>query len=122
MREKLTILDQYGFETDVFDKYRESVRRSNQDAVKVFSILVIASALLISVYGFVTNQAKEGAIFCALSLAAGISGAVISFRKKPNRAVPQSKHRSIPDPQKKSPRPPKRRKAASGRFWRWPRR
>ena len=87
MSGKMARWNQYGFETDVFDKYRDAVRRSNQDALKVFSVLVIASALVITAYGFITKQAKEGAVFCMLSLAAGILGAVVSFRKEPGRTV-----------------------------------
>ena len=87
MSGKMARWNQYGFETDVFDKYRDAVRRSNQDALKVFSVLVIASALVITAYGFITKQAKEGVVFCMLSLAAGILGAVVSFRKEPGRTV-----------------------------------
>ena len=85
MYEKWRRWNQYGYDADVFDKYREPVRRSNQNAVKVFSCLVILSALLISAYGFITRQALTGAVFCVMSLAAGILGLVVSFRKKSSR-------------------------------------
>ena len=85
MYEKWRRWNQYGYDADVFDKYREPVRRSNQNAVKVFSCLVILSDLLISAYGFITRQALTGAVFCVMSLAAGILGLVVSFRKKSSR-------------------------------------
>ena len=85
MYEKWRRWNQYGYDADVFDKYREPVRRSNQNAVKVFSCLVILSDLLISAYGFITRQALTGAVFCVMSLAAGILGLVVSFRKTSSR-------------------------------------
>ena len=53
MKEKLQFWNQYGFELDVFDKYRDSVTRSNKVAIKVLSVLVIFVTLVIMVFGFV---------------------------------------------------------------------
>ena len=45
MNEMLKRWNQYGYDLDVFDKYRDAVRRSNQSAVRVFSVLAVISSL-----------------------------------------------------------------------------
>jgi len=82
MKEKIRIWNQYGFRLDVFDKYREAARRSNEDSVRVFSVLAIICAVSISVFGIITKQSLFGAVFCVLELIAGIVGAVLAFRRK----------------------------------------
>ena len=64
MKEKIRIWNQYGFRLDVFDKYREAARRSNEDSVRVFSVLAIVCAVSISVFGIITKQSLFGAVFC----------------------------------------------------------
>lgn len=86
MREKARFLNQYGYRPDVFDKYREAVRISNRGSVRVFSVLAIISAIAVMIFGFTTNQPKEGAVFCTVALIAGIVGACVSFRPKAARA------------------------------------
>ena len=81
MREKFRFWNQYGFEMDIFDKYRESVTRSNQGSVRVFSVLVTVTTLIIMIYGFWTGQPETGAIFCFCALSAGVYGMYVSFRK-----------------------------------------
>ena len=85
MREKLTIWNQYGFATDVFDKYRDAVKRSNRDAVRVLSIFTLFSCAATMVYGFVTKQDTTGLIFCLIQLAAGVAGVLVSFSEKSSR-------------------------------------
>ena len=85
MREKVTFWNQYGFATDVFDKYRDAVKRSNRDAVKVLSIIALFSCAATIVFGFATNQDLTGLFFCLIQLAAGIAGILISFSKKSTR-------------------------------------
>ena len=85
MRELLAIWNQYGFETDVFDKYREAVKRSNGDSVKVLSCLSIATSLMMIVYTLVTQMPMIGLAICLAQLAAGIAGVLISFRKDSSR-------------------------------------
>ena len=80
MREKLRFWNQYGYDVDVFDKYRDSVTRSNQISVKVFSVLAMAVTLIIMVFGFLTKQAETGAIYCFLTLSAGVYGVYVSFQ------------------------------------------
>ena len=84
MMEKLRLWNQYGFKPDVFDKYRESVRRSNQGSIRVFSVLAIVSSITIICYGLITGQPKTGAVFCLMQLTSGIYGATVSFRKGRN--------------------------------------
>lgn len=85
MNEFMTRFNQYGFATDVFDKYRDAVKRSNRDSVRVLSCITIFACAATIVYGFVTNQDIIGLFFCLLQLAAGIAGAVVSFRKNASR-------------------------------------
>ena len=85
MKERLQFWNQYGFELDVFDKYRDSVTRSNRVAVKVFSALVIVTTLIILVFGFITKQPEEGAIFCFISLSAGVYGLYVTFQEESSR-------------------------------------
>ncbi len=85
MGEKIQHWNQYGYHIDVFDKYREAVRRSNRSAVRVFSALAILSALMITVYGLVSHQAAAGAVFCISQLAAGCIGAAVSCRRNCSR-------------------------------------
>jgi diguanylate cyclase (GGDEF)-like protein len=85
MKEFLTHINQYGFATDVFDKYRDAVKRSNRDAVRVLSCIAIIACIATTIFGFVTKQAKLGLFFCMLMLAAGVAGAIVSFRKDSSR-------------------------------------
>ena len=85
MNEKWRYWNQYGFHVDVFDKYRDPVKRSNQNAVRVFSCLVLATTLMLMIYGLITKQAASGAVFCVISLAAGIFGAIAGFHKNSSR-------------------------------------
>ena len=80
MREKLRILNQYGYEVDVFDKYRDSVTKSNQISVKVFSVMAIFCTLIIMVFGLLTKQPETGLIYSFLALSAGAYGAYVSFQ------------------------------------------
>ena len=85
MKEKLRLWNQYGFQPDVFDKYRDAARRSNEDSARVFSVLAIISSVSVLVFGFIMKQAPMGAVFCILQLIAGIVGALVSFRRESPR-------------------------------------
>lgn len=85
MKEKLRFWNQYGFEMDIFDKYRDSVTRSNQGSVRVFSVLAIITTLIIMIFGFVFKQPETGAIYCFLTLSAGAYGMFVSFQKESTR-------------------------------------
>jgi len=87
MLEFLRKLNQYGYDVDVFDKYRGAVRNSNRDAVWVLSWMAIVSSVIISVFGVTTNQPKTGIIFCAIQAAAGVGGAVTSKRRESTRGA-----------------------------------
>jgi diguanylate cyclase (GGDEF)-like protein len=80
MREKLRLLNQYGYETDIFDKYRDSVTKSNQIAVKMISVLAFFCTLIIMVFSIVTKQPETGLIYSFLALCAGVYGAYVSFQ------------------------------------------
>ena len=64
MKEKATIWNQYGFATDVFDKYRDAVKRCNRDAVKVLSMIALFSCVATIIFGFSTKQHIAGFFFC----------------------------------------------------------
>lgn len=85
MMVRLTFWNQYGFSTDVFDKYRDAVKRSNRDSVRVISCITLFSCIATIIFGLVTKQDLTGLIFCLVQLAAGIAGAVVSFRKESTR-------------------------------------
>ena len=87
MLERLTAWNQYGFEADVFDKYREAVRRSNRGSVKVLSCISIVACLMTIVFGYVTKQDEQGLVYCLLQLAAAIAGLVVSLQKNSTRSA-----------------------------------
>jgi len=78
--------NKYGFDVDVIDKYREAVRKSNRDAVKVLSVMGISAAVLLTGYGVVTKEPIRGLFFCMLLLAAGIFGLMVSHRPDSSRS------------------------------------
>ena len=85
MREMLARWNQYGFTVDVFDKYRDAVRRSNRVAVMVLSCISIAACAATIAFGFVTNQPKDGLFFCLFQMAAAVAGVIVSARKNSGR-------------------------------------
>ena len=75
----------YGFETDVFDTYREAVRRSNRASLRVLSVVGCVIALLISVYGYMTYHALNIVWFCLGLLAVSVLTMVAAFREHTHR-------------------------------------
>lgn len=84
MRERLTRWNQYGYETDAIDKYRDAVRRSNRASLTVLSIIGLVVALLMTVYGVATKKESAGIVICLILLAAA-SAAFLVARKKESR-------------------------------------
>ena len=78
---------QYGFDTDVFDTYREAVRRSNRQSIQVLSILGVVISLVTVAYGVTTRQGSDGLWFCVALLATSALAAVASFRKQTPRGL-----------------------------------
>lgn len=78
---------QYGFDTDVFDTYREAVRRSNRQSIQVMSMLGIVISLVTLAYGMTTRQHTDGLWFCVALLAAGALAAAASLRKHTPRGL-----------------------------------
>lgn len=87
MREAIAHWTQYGFATDVFDKYRDAVKRSNRESIRVLSCVTIVACIATMVYGFLTNQDKAGLFYCLFELAAGIIAAIVTFREKSSRTI-----------------------------------
>ena len=80
-------ISQYGFETDVFDMYREAVRRSNRVSIRVLSVVGLLDALLTILYGFTTHQPMEGLWFCLALLAASALALWASIRQHTPRGI-----------------------------------
>ena len=78
MNGKAAVWNQYGFQTDVFDKYRDAVKRCNRDSVKVLSCISIVTSIATIAFGLTTKQEIAGLYFCLFMLAAGIAGVVVS--------------------------------------------
>ena len=78
---------QYGFETDVFDTYRDAVRRSNRASIGVLSLLGAVDAIVMILYGFTTHQAPEGLWFCVALLAASVFARMVSSRERASRGM-----------------------------------
>jgi len=78
---------QYGFETDVFDVYREAVRRSNRQSIQVMSVLGIVISLVTIAYGLTTRQNMDGLWFCLALLVTASLAAVTSLRKHTPRGL-----------------------------------
>ena len=89
MSEWIRRFKQYGYDTDVFDKYRDAVTQYNRSALKVLGIAgcltgVVSMILMIA-------DGKTGGMFsAALVLAAGIAGAAVAWLKDVNRKIVQA--------------------------------
>ncbi len=80
---------QYGYDTDVFDKYRDAVARYNCSALKVLGIAGSLTGLISLI--FMIIDGKTGGLFVAtLMIAAGIAGTVVSWMKDRDRRVVQA--------------------------------
>jgi len=79
--------NQYGYETDVFDKYREAVRGSNRRSVRVLGILAMAVAVVIGIFGILRHEAPAGAVFCAFCFFCGAAGVWVTRSPDTNRKV-----------------------------------
>ena len=85
MNGRFAFWNQYGFETDVFDKYRDAVKRSNRDSIRVLSCIAIVASAVTMIFGFVTKQARLGLFFCLFELFTGIRAWIISSREESTR-------------------------------------
>jgi len=78
---------QYGFETDVFDMYRDAVRRSNQASIRVLSVMALVDAAVMIFYSLSTRRSTEVLWFCLAVLVCGSLAVWASFRKHTSRAL-----------------------------------
>ena len=74
-------IQQYGYDTDVFDKYRDAVARHNRNALQVLSIVGIVTALG-CMAAAVAKSHWGGVAAALLLLAAAVAGAVVSRMKE----------------------------------------
>ena len=79
---------QYGYDIDVFDKYRDAVTQYNRSALKVLGAAGCVTGVA-SVIMMVSDGLKDGVIFAVLLLAAGIAGAAAAWLRDVNRRVVQ---------------------------------
>ena len=79
------VWSQYGFETDVFDKYREAVKRTNSDSVRALSFLAIVGGLAVTLVELLNFHQATGMVLSLIELAAGIAGLFISYRESRSR-------------------------------------
>ena len=75
---------QYGYETDVFDKYRDAVARYNRSALRVLGMTGCLAGVLTLVFMLI-NGKTGGLFFAVLMLAAGIAGTVVARLKDSTR-------------------------------------
>ena len=73
--------NQYGYETDVFSKYADAVRRSNRGSLRVISAIAVIGIPPVIWYGYATHQVHGGVYFCLGVLFTGILAAITAFRK-----------------------------------------
>lgn len=64
-------VSQYGYETDVLDKYRDAVRRSNRVSLKVLGAVGICLAILVIVYNITAKKPPTGITLGTILIAAG---------------------------------------------------
>ena len=80
---------QYGYDTDVFDKYRDAVARYNRSALKILGISGCAAGLGAMI--FMLIDGKVGGIFFAvLMMLAGAAGTVVARMKEVDRRLVQA--------------------------------
>ena len=77
-REKLLRWNKYGFDVDVIDKYRDAVAKCNRESIRVLSIMAVVGAAVTSLYGVLSHEPLEGAVFCVFLLLTGINGVITS--------------------------------------------
>ena len=87
MKERLTRWNQYGYETDAIDKYRDAVRRSNRASLTVLSIIGIVVALLMTVYGIATKKESAGIVICLILLAAALAAFLVARKQESRRST-----------------------------------
>ena len=80
---------QYGYETDVFDKYRDAVARYNRSALRVLGMTGCLAGVLTLVFMLI-NGKTGGLFFAVLMLAAGIAGTVVARLKDVDRRIIQA--------------------------------
>ena len=80
---------QYGYDTDVFDKYRDAVIQYNISALKVLGMAGCLTGA-VSLILMLTGGRTEGIPFAILILLAGIAGSVIVRMKKVDRRLIQA--------------------------------
>ncbi len=79
---------QYGYDIDVFDRYRDAVTRYNRSALRVLGIAGAVTGL--SALAFMLISGKPGGIFfAALMLAASAGGIAATRTKDPDRRMIQ---------------------------------
>ena len=80
---------QYGYDTDVFDKYRDAVSRYNRSALRVLGLTGCLAGLITLVVLLIDGK-TGGLFFAVLMLIAGIAGSVVARMKDVDRRIVQA--------------------------------
>ena len=80
---------QYGYDTDVFDKYRDAVARYNRSALKILGISGCAAGLGAMIFMLIDGKAG-GIFFAVLMMLAGAAGTVVARMKEVDRRLVQA--------------------------------
>ena len=80
---------QYGYDTDVFDKYRDAVSRYNRSALRVLGLTGCLAGLITLVVMLIDGK-TGGLFFAVLMLIAGIAGSVVARMKDVDRRIVQA--------------------------------
>lgn len=80
---------QYGYETDVFDKYRDAVTRYNRSALMILGPAGCLTGVLSFIF-MVTDHKTGGLFFSLLMTAAGVAGVLVSRTRDADRRIVQA--------------------------------
>ena len=81
---------QYGYDTDVFDKYREAVARYNRSALNVLGVAGVLTGLIALAVMLAVTDRTNGVGFAVLLVIAGICGIAVVRAKKADRRLVQA--------------------------------
>ena len=84
-KNRLRLLNQFGYEADILDTYREPVNRSNQGALKTLGIITMLAGLIAIAYLLQKPSSRAGQVLSILVIISGAMGIHTGFMKQPKR-------------------------------------
>ncbi len=82
----ITWLDQYGYELDPFDKYRDATLSSNRGAMKVLGFSGVFMGIGLGIYELVNRPGSAGPVFSGILLLMGLLAVWQCYREAGSRA------------------------------------